>query len=650
LIGLIKIKDFPVSLQRFLNTLNQNDKINKLAIKRIFLILSFLSFSMLLMAQRSDEERLAVQFYQDGEYEKAEDLFSKIYNKKPDTYIYYYYYQTLLRLSNYKELEKIVKKQIRMQPSSQRFKIDLGYVYEASNEQEKAAKEYENAIKEMPNNQNAIIDLYNSFIAFNKKDYAIATLQKGRRLLNNDKLFSIELTNIYIQQNQTNKVIEEALNLIKDNDAHFMQNSEQIIQNLLLDDENKMRYQSVKTQLQKQIQKSPSNSCYLRLLYWICELNKDYAEALTLAKSIDKQEKGEGSMVYYLANTAAKNYDYNTAIEGYNYVIAKGEKSSLSVSAEYALLNVKYEKLLSTSPIRMVDALNLEREFKKKIEENGIHSGTSEWIRKYAHLLAFFVQKPNEAISLLEQAIQKSDETKEQAIYKVDLADIQLFIGNIWEATLLYSQVDKAFPNDTIGQFAKYSNAKLSFYIGEFKWAKSQLDVLKAATSKLISNDAIYLSLLISENEDDEEDDEDTLLFAEESSNLALRYYAKADFLIFQNNDNEALQLLDSILLTFPLSSLIDDVYFQKAKINIRRGNYIEAESLLKKLLATFSFDILGDDATFLLAQLYDYYLKDAAQAMVYYQKLMKDYNNSILVNDARYRFRILRGDNPNQL
>jgi tetratricopeptide (TPR) repeat protein len=617
--------------------------------KKLLLSLCFLLFSILLMAQRTDEERLAVQFYQDGEYEKAEELFSKIYNKKPDTYIYYYYYQTLLRLSNYKELEKVVKKQIKAQPSSQRFKIDLGYVYEVSNEQEKATKEYENAIKEVPANQNAIIELYNSFIAFNKRDYAIAVLQKGRRLLNSDKLFSVELTNIYIQQNQTNKVVEEALNLIKDNDAHFMPTSEQIIQNLLLDDENKMRYQSIKTQLQKQIQKNPSNSCYLRLLYWICELNKDYAEALALAKTMDKQEKGEGAAVYYLANTAAKNYDYNTAIEGYNYVIAKGEKSSFSTLAEYALLNVKYEKLLSVLPMRMVDALNLEREFKKKIEENGIHSGTSEWLRKYAHLLAFFVQKPNEAISLLKQAIQKSNDAKEQAIYKVNLADIQLFTGNIWEATLLYSQVDKAFPNDTVGQFAKFSNAKLSFYIGEFKWAKSQLDVLKAATSKLISNDAIYLSLLISENEEDEED-EDTLLFEGASSNLALLYYAKADFLIFQKKDNEALQMLDSVLIVSPLTSLTDDVYFQKAKINIRRGNYLEAESLLKKLLATYSFDILGDDATFLLAQLYDYYLKDVTQAMTCYQKVMKDYSNSILVNDARRRFRILRGDNPNQL
>jgi TolA-binding protein len=460
----------------------------------------------------------------------------------------------------------------------------------------------------------------------------------------------MELTNIYIQQNQTNKVIEEALNLVKDNDAHFMPISEQIIQNLLLDDENKMRYQSIKTQLQRQIQRNPSNSCYLRLLYWICELNKDYAEALVLAKTMDKQDKGEGGAVYYLAATAAKNYDYSTAIEGYNYVIAKGENSSFSTLAEYALLNVKYDKLLAVSPVRMADVLNLEREFKQKIEENGIHSGTSEWLRKYAHLLTVFIKKPTEAINLLEQAIQKSSDAKEQAIYKVDLADIQLSTGNIWEATLLYSQVDKAFPNDTIGQFAKFSNAKLSFYIGEFKWAKSQLDVLKAATSKLISNDAIYLSLLISENEEDEEEDEDTLLFGGHSSNLALLCYAKADFLIFQNKDKEALQMLDSVYIISPFSSLADDVYFQKAKINIRQGNYFEAENLLKKLLATYSSDILGDDATFLLAQLYDYYIKDVAQAMTYYQKVMKDYSNSILVNDARRRFRVLRGDSLDQL
>ncbi|MDR2868352.1 MAG: tetratricopeptide repeat protein [Bacteroidales bacterium] len=618
--------------------------------KKLLLTLCLVVVFSNLFAQNSQDEQLAIQYFQEGEYEKAEDIFSKLYDKKQDTYIYFYYYQTLLNLKNYKEMEKVVKRQIRQQPTVQRFKIDLGYVYEISNEGAQATKTYENAIKEVSANENSILELYNAFLSFGKQDYALMTLQRGRKLLNNDKLFSIQFTSIYTQQNQTGKVIEEALNLVKDNEIQYIGAAEQIIQNLLLDDETKLKYQSVKTELQKQIQKNPNNTCFMQLLYWVAELNRDYPEALLLAKSLDKHEKGEGANVYYLALAASKNRDFQTAIDGFQYVIAKGDKSSYATLAEYALLNTKYDRLLTTFPVRLPDALSLEKEFKKKIEESGIHDGTTDWVRKYAHLLAFFVDKPQEAITLLNQAIQNEKDLRNQAVFKVDLADIQLYTENEWEASLLYSQVEKTLPNDTIGQYAKYCNAKLSFYLGYFAWAKSQLDILKAATNRYISNDAIYLSFLISENEEDEEEEDeeavDTLLFPEQQSNLALLYYAKADFLIFQNKDDKALTMLDSVTIVSPFSPLHDDVLYLKSNIYIRQGKYLQAEKMLQELLTDYSTDILGDDATYLLAQLYDYHLKDPEKAMIYYQSLMKNYANSIWVTESRNRFRKLRGDN----
>jgi len=294
----------------------------------------------------------------------------------------------------------------------------------------------------------------------------------------------------------------------------------------------------------------------------------------------------------------------------------------------------------------MADALNLEQEFKKLLDENGIHSGTSEWIRKYARLLAFYVDKQSEAVNILNQAIANADrDIREKAAYKVDLADIQLYMGNVWDATLNYSQVDKDLPNDTIGQLAKFKNAKLSFYIGEFNWAKSQLDVLRAATSKLIANDAMYFSLLISDNEEEEEEEIDSLFMDNTNNNIPLRYYAKADFLRFQNKDEEALIMLDSVLLVSPYGPLDDDVLYQKAQILIRKKDYFGAEILLKKVVETYSSDILADDATFQLAELYEYYLKDIPKAMEYYEKLMKEYPGSLFVVNARKQYRTLRGD-----
>ena len=211
--------------------------------------------------------------------------------------------------------------------------------------------------------------------------------------------------------------------------------------------------------------------------------------------------------------------------------------------------------------------------------------------------------------------------------------------------------MDKDLPNDVLGNEAKFKNAKLSFYIGEFNWAKSQLDVLAAATSKLIANDAIYSSMLISDNlEEEEEDVTDTTgaLFSNSEGNLALKMYAKAEFLIFQNKDEEALKILDSVMILSPFRTLMDDALYQKALILIKQKNYLEAETLLKRIIENYGDQLLADDAVFQLAELYEYYLKDIPQAMEYYQKILKDYSDSLYVVQARNRYRTLRGDNVN--
>ncbi len=616
--------------------------------KRIlFVVLFTLSFSTL-FAQQSTDEKLAMQYYKDKEFDKAIELFEKIHTKNPNSYIYYYYYSSLLELERYSDLEKLTKKQVKNFPNVQRYKVDQGYAYERAGENQKSEKVYQDLIKNLPAKEFSVQELYGAFYSRAKYDYAIETILKGRRLMNNDQLLSKELINIYQHLNQTEKVIDEVLSLVKGEDDKNMELARSAIQNLLLDDEDNQKYNTVKSTMRKYSQKNPSNLNYLTLLYWICQLHKEYDEALVLAKAIDKRQKTECIRTYELAVTAADNRDYNTAIEALNFILSRGEEVYSYVQAQMKLLDVRYQQLTETSPIRMVDAVNLERDFKKVLDENGLHSGTSDWIRKYAHLLAFYVNKPQEAVDVLTQMINNSiRDPKEKNQYKMDLADVQLYMGNVWDASLNYSQIDKDMPNDEIGNEAKFKNAKLSFYIGEFEWAKSQLDVLSAATSKLISNDAIYFSMLISDNLEEEEDDEDTtyLLFTKSSSNLPLKKYAEADFLIFQNKDDQAIVMLDSVIMLSPVGSLVDDALYQKALLYIKRKDYLGAEALLKKIEEEHGSELLADDAVFQLAQLYEYYLKDIPKAMEYYQKILRDFSGSLYVVESRKHYRALRGD-----
>jgi tetratricopeptide (TPR) repeat protein len=213
------------------------------------------------------------------------------------------------------------------------------------------------------------------------------------------------------------------------------------------------------------------------------------------------------------------------------------------------------------------------------------------------------------------------------------MADILLYYGDVWEATLLYQQVYADFKYDVIGQTAKFKNAKLSFYIGEFKWAKAQADVLKAATSKLISNDAIALSLLVGEN------------FDPDSGTVALSIYARADLLDYKNHPEAALQALDSILILFDDHPIMDEMFFRKAVICLKMGRTEEADSLLGTVATLFPDGVLADSALMKRGEIRERYMNDKEGAMKYYGEILEKYPGSVYAIDARKRFRILRGD-----
>jgi predicted negative regulator of RcsB-dependent stress response len=223
-----------------------------------------------------------------------------------------------------------------------------------------------------------------------------------------------------------------------------------------------------------------------------------------------------------------------------------------------------------------------------------------------------------------------------KAEIKLELGDTYLFTGEVWEASLLYSQVEKALKNEPIGHEAKFRNARLSYFIGEFEWAKAQLDVLKAATSKLIANDAMELSLLISDNMDPD------------STYTALAFFARAELSMYRMQYDGALATLDSIRMLALSHPLDDDVLFRKAEIFISKNDLAQADSLLADIVEDYPFDILADNALFRRAELHAGPLNDKAAAMDMYQRLVLEYPGSLFATEARKRYRQLRGDFSN--
>ena len=223
---------------------------------------------------------------------------------------------------------------------------------------------------------------------------------------------------------------------------------------------------------------------------------------------------------------------------------------------------------------------------------------------------------------------------KIQSEGKISLGDFYLMQGERWESTLLYSQVDKTYPNDHLGHVARFKNAKLSYYSGDFQWAQAQFDVLKAATSKLIANNALDLSVFIMDN------------LGLDTTDVALGLYAQSDLLTFQNRFDEAFEKLDSLAELFPEHSLEDDVIYSKAAIYMKLRKYGTAAALYQEIVDKYPEEIRADNSLFALAELNEHQLDNTDKAMEYYEKIFIDYSNSTFSVEARKRFRRLRGDN----
>ncbi len=623
----------------------------------MLLTLLLTGWSVSVYAQAVTDEQLGLQYFNNKEYEKAAALFERLFDEKPGVYNYTYLLQSLLELDDLDKAEKIVKKQAKRFPEDYRYVIDQGYVLIRSNQSPKATKLFEQAIKDLPADQRKVSELANAFMVRREYDYAVKTYQKGRQLLSPDYTFGFELAQLYDTQGNYGKMVDEYLQMLETNPDMQTQVQDRL-QNSLANDPENLKSEALRISLLQKVQKSPDDVMLAELMMWLSLQLKDFDAAFVQAKALDRRLDENGSRVFALAQLAVNSKAYPVAIEAYDYVIRNSKDLPLVIQSKVEILKSEFEQLTSAYPVELPKLKQLETRYLATLEEAGQNPLAYPLIRNLAHLQAFYLDNTPSAITLLENLISTSSAERQiQADSKLELADIYLFSGDPWEATLLYSQVEKAFKNDPVGHEARFRNARLSMFIGEFGWAVAQLDVLKAATSKLIANDAMALSLLITDNID------------YDSSTVQLATYTRAELLLYRNKPLDAMSVLDSLLSAYPGHLITDDALMKKAEINLRLGNVSEAETLLRSIVTDYGDGILADDALFRLALLYDqneeatadfsvyssqdlFFMginnplaRDKEKAMAAYQELLTSYPGSLFSVEARKRFRALRGD-----
>lgn len=581
--------------------------------------------------QRVIDENLAYEFYRNQDWESAKAVYWNLFETHKARHYYNFYFNCLIQLNQLDEAEKSARRQLRNTKDVQN-EIDLGYILMLGGDQKKSREIFDNIIKGLIADRNRISQVANAFRTRNLDEYTLLTYEKGSKLPGVNYEFHLEKAGIYQSTGNYTAAIDSYLSHL-DSNPENLDLIKRYFQNMVVMDIDNSMSELMRSKFLTKAQANPDKVLYGELLIWFSLQQRDYDIAMIQAQAMDRRFGDREFTVLELAEISLSNSQYEVASKGFSYVAAKGQGSIYYFQGLKGALKARYYLAEQSHNTDINIYEGISKDIEKAFQTIGFNRETYELAIIQARILTYALDKPSEALAIMEKSLELPLRPDEQANLKMNLADILLYQNEVWEATLLYSQVDKALKNEPVAHEARFRNARLRYFIGEFSWAQTQLDVLKAATSKLISNDALTLSLLIRDN------------LMDDTTGSSLRAYARADLMTFQKRDPEALLVLDSLTQFDRTQSLKPHVYMKKAEILARSSRFQEADDLYTLVFTQFSDSYLADDALFQSALLNEENLNNIERARTLYEIIFDKYPASIYAAQARQKYRSLRGD-----
>ena len=593
--------------------------------QKIFLIILILFGLNFGFAQNS--EALADSYYKRGEFKKALVIYKNLNKEKPYSYKYIYkLVETHQQLEQYNDAENILVQRLEKRRNPTLI-VELGYNYQLKDSLERANKLYNEAIAYIDNKPNSIYSIAKKFEDHSLLKQAIRAYDKGK-LLTPDKDYSIQLARIYGDQGNIEKMFANYVDYIAYK-PNYLNNIKRAVSDFISENNTNENNIYLRRLLLKKIQQEP-NPYWYEMLSWLYVQEKAYNKSFIQEKALYKRNPESLDRIIELAVTAHNDNDDETAKDIFNYMIETTQDVVTALTAHQYILEI------STKNASEKELKRIDETYNSLFDEFGKSELTLPLQLAYGEFLAFYQKDTEAATGFLRQSLKLNISEFQEAKVKLLLADILVLQEKFNEALIFYSQIQANLKNSTISQEARFKVAKTSYYKGDFDWAESQLKILKSSTSQLIANDALDLKLLISDNK------------YEDSTQTALKYFAKADLFAFQNKTDKAISLLDKILEEHKGESITDQALYQQAKLFEKKKQYNKAEANYLTIIKDYGDDILADDAHYYLAELYNTYLAKPEDAKQLYEKIIFEHQDSIYFIEARKKFRMLRGDTIN--
>ncbi|WP_435261083.1 tetratricopeptide repeat protein [Tenacibaculum sp. nBUS_03] len=589
--------------------------------KKFIFLFTFLISSLFCYCQQNGYI-IAENYFRNGEYEKAIQLYKDLHNKSP-------YNTTYLKklISCYQETnqflvaESLLVEKLKKYPKQTYTYVMLGYNFERKQEINKADEQYQNALESIKNNSGYGGIIANLFKNYNKLDYALKAY--NGIMVNNPKAnYGFQLAQIYGEKGNFEKMFDSYVDLVDKNEK-YLNNIKRFASKYINDDSENENNALLRKSILKKSISNPKN-IWNDLLAWLFIKQKQYQKALIQHKALLARDADNLSGIKNLGKIAFENKDYETAKDCFGIVIQKTNYPRDKFRAVHMNLQID---IATKQP-------NIEEKFQQIFTEFGSNRNTLLIQLAYADYLTFTKNNPEKGIKVLEKAMNFSNSKFTKASVKLKLGEILVFTKNFNKALIYFSQVQTQFKNHFLAQEARFKVAQASYFKNDFKWAKAQLKVLKGSATQLIANDAAELFLTISDNQ------------SKDSISTGLKEYAKADLLAYQNKSKEAIDLLSEILINYKNQPIEDEALYKQAKLFVKQQEYEKAIDNFKKVLQLNPEGILVDNSLYELGELYNKQLNNPETASEYYQKIIFDHPSSIYLIDARKKYRKLRGDN----
>jgi tetratricopeptide (TPR) repeat protein len=581
----------------------------------LFLLISALSFGQ--------DQQMAYDYFRKGEYEKSASIYKTLYeqNNFNSNYLLRLLYCER-QLENYENSKILIDNHIKKYPRQVHFYIELGYNYELQYDHINAEIQYKKALDFLQNNPNYGYAIGRSFQNNHLLDYALDAY-KITTIANPNANYNIQIAAIYGEKGEIENMFNSYLDMLGVNEKYTS-----TILRYLGKYTTEDRTNSYNTLLRKLILKRlqvESKNCWNQLLSWLYTQQKQYGKAFVQEKAIHKRNDTLSlTPISSLGEIAFDNYDFDATSDCFNYILENSENKEEIIDSKLYLLHIAIE---TNENKEEVDAM-----FQQLFTEYGKTPHTINIQIVYADFLAFELNVPQKGILILKDALEFRSDDFQKGVIKIKLADLLVFSGKFNEALIYFSQVQSSLKNHILAQEARFKVAQTSYYKGDFKWAQTQLKVLKTSTSQLIANDALELSLIITDNS------------VNDSLKKALKMYAQADLLAFQNKNIQAIDSLNIILTDHKGHAIEDEALFKQGELFEKLNEFDKATENYLNLIAINPTDILVDNAYYRLAEI-SLKQNHIEKAKEYYQKIIFDFSSSIYLVDARKKFRQLRGD-----